>query len=47
MYLTVDGQVGIAVRSDDIVRVKKAGSCVEPSTRRMSYFESSAEAEVG
>jgi NAD+ kinase len=28
-YLTVDGQMGIAARSDDTVRVKKAGSFVE------------------
>jgi NAD+ kinase len=28
-YLTVDGQMGIAARSDDIVRVKKACSYVE------------------
>ncbi len=28
-YLTVDGQVGIAARSDDIVRTRKASSDVE------------------
>src|SRR6266567_3084762 len=40
VYLTVDGQVGIAVRSDDIVRVKKAGSCVELiRPAHENYFE--------
>ncbi|HUI43614.1 MAG TPA: NAD(+)/NADH kinase [Terriglobia bacterium] len=40
VYLTVDGQVGIAVRSDDRVRVQKAASVVEiiqPSKK--TYFE--------
>jgi NAD+ kinase len=39
-YLTVDGQMGIAARSDDIVRVRKASSFVEliqPSHK--NYFE--------
>ena len=39
-YVTVDGQVGIAARSDDIVRIKKADSFVEiiqPHGR--NYFE--------
>jgi NAD+ kinase len=39
-YLTVDGQVGIAVHSEDIVRLKKAPSSVElvqPPNR--NYFE--------
>jgi len=39
-YLTVDGQVGIAANSDDVVRVRKADSYVElirpPAT---PYFE--------
>jgi NAD+ kinase len=39
-YLTVDGQVGIAAHSEDVVRMRKADSYVElvrpPST---SYFE--------
>jgi NAD+ kinase len=39
-YLTVDGQVGITTRSEDLVRLRKACSCVElvqpPSTQ---YFE--------
>jgi NAD+ kinase len=39
-YLTVDGQVGITARSEDLVRLRKACSCVElvkpPSTQ---YFE--------
>jgi NAD+ kinase len=40
VYLTVDGQVGIAVRSDDIVRIKKAGSCVEMvQPEHKNYFE--------
>ena len=40
VYLTVDGQVGIAVRSDDIVRIKKACSCVElVQPARKNYFE--------
>jgi NAD+ kinase len=40
VYLTVDGQAGIAVRSDDIVRVKKAGSCVElVHPAHENYFE--------
>jgi NAD+ kinase len=39
-YLTVDGQVGIAAHSEDIVRLRKAASCVEivqPPTK--NYFE--------
>ena len=28
-YLTVDGQVGLAAHSEDIVRLRKAASCVE------------------
>ena len=39
-YLTVDGQVGIAAHSEDVVRLRKATSCVEivqPSTK--NYFE--------
>lgn len=39
-YLTVDGQVGFAARSEDIVRMKKASSWVElvhPTQR--DYFE--------
>jgi NAD+ kinase len=39
-YLTVDGQVGIAAHSEDLVRMRKADSFVElvrpPKT---SYFE--------
>jgi NAD+ kinase len=40
IYLTVDGQVGLTLRSEDIVRVKKGSSHVEliqPPQR--SYFE--------
>jgi NAD+ kinase len=40
VYLTVDGQVGIALRSDDTVRVKKAASAVvliQPPEK--NYFE--------
>ena len=39
-YLTVDGQVGIAAHSEDLVRLKKAASCVE-LVRPLSkeYFE--------
>ncbi len=40
VYVTVDGQVGIAVRSEDTVRIRRASSCVElirsPQT---NYFE--------
>ena len=39
-YVTVDGQVGVAARSDDVVRIKKAASAVEiiqPPGR--NYFE--------
>jgi NAD+ kinase len=39
-YVTVDGQVGVAARSDDMVRIKKAASDVEivqPHGR--NYFE--------
>ena len=40
VYLTVDGQVGIGVRSDDIVRLKKACSCVElVEPVHKNYFE--------
>ena len=38
-YLTVDGQVGIAARSEDIVRMKKAPSCVELVHPVKNYFE--------
>jgi NAD+ kinase len=40
-YLTVDGQVGIAARSDDVIRIKKASSCcveiIQPLDK--NYFE--------
>jgi NAD+ kinase len=39
-YLTVDGQVGIAAHSEDVVRLRKAASCVEiirPPAK--NYFE--------
>jgi len=39
-YLTVDGQVGIATHSEDIIRVRKSDSCVEliqPPQR--NYYE--------
>ena len=39
-YVTVDGQVGIAARSEDIVRMRKASSwveLVEPAEK--NYFE--------
>lgn len=40
VYLTVDGQVGIAVRSDDTVRMRKASSCVELiQSPQKNYFE--------
>ena len=40
VYLTVDGQVGIALRSDDTVRVKKAASYVElVQSPHKNYFE--------
>ncbi len=40
VYLTVDGQVGIAVRSDDRVRLRKAASYVEiVQPMHTSYFE--------
>jgi len=39
-YLTVDGQVGIAARSEDIVRMKKASSWVElVQPAQTNYFE--------
>jgi NAD+ kinase len=39
-YLTVDGQVGIAARSDDIVRMRKSSSCVElVQPTHKNYFE--------
>lgn len=40
VYLTIDGQVAIALRSNDQVRVKKSGSCfdlIQPPHK--SYFE--------
>lgn len=40
VYLTVDGQVGIALRSDDAVRLKRAASYVELiQSAHKSYFE--------
>jgi NAD+ kinase len=39
-YLTIDGQVGLAAHSEDIVRLRKAASCVEivqPPSK--DYFE--------
>ena len=40
VYLTVDGQVGIALRSDDTVRLKRAASYVELiQSPHKSYFE--------
>ncbi len=40
VYLTVDGQVGIALRSDDTVRIKKAASHVELiQSPHKTYFE--------
>jgi len=40
IYLTVDGQVGVTLRSDDIVRVKKGSSYVELiQPPQKSYFE--------
>lgn len=40
VYVTVDGQVGIAVRSEDTVRMKRATSCVELiQSPRKNYFE--------
>ncbi len=39
VYLTVDGQVGIAVRSGDTVRIRKANSTVELVKSEKSYFE--------
>ncbi len=40
VYLTVDGQVGIAVRSEDTVRIKKASSSVELiQSPQKNYFE--------
>src|SRR5712692_7245429 len=39
-YLTVDGQMGIAARSDDIVRIRKASSFVElVQPGHKNYFE--------
>jgi len=39
-YLTVDGQVGIALRSDDTVRIKRAASHVELiQSPHKTYFE--------
>jgi len=37
-YVTVDGQVGIAARSEDIVRMKKASSCVELVEPAEKYY---------
>lgn len=40
VYVTVDGQVGVAARSDDIVRLKKASSHVElVQPPHKNYFE--------
>lgn len=40
VYVTVDGQVGVAARSDDIVRMKKASSHVElVQPPHKNYFE--------
>jgi NAD+ kinase len=40
VYLTADGQVGIAVRSDDVVRIRKASSFVElVQPVHKNYFE--------
>jgi len=40
VYLTVDGQVGIALRSDDTVRIKRAASHVELiQSPHKTYFE--------
>ncbi len=40
VYLTVDGQVGIAVRSDDLARIQKAASFVELiKSPQKSYYE--------
>ncbi len=38
-YLTVDGQVGIAARSEDILRIKKSSyvELIQPPAR--NYFE--------
>ncbi len=39
-YLTVDGQVGIATRSDDVLRLRKSDSYVELiEPPRRNYFE--------
>jgi len=39
-YLTVDGQVGLAAHSEDIVRLRKAPSCVEiVQPPNKDYFE--------
>jgi NAD+ kinase len=39
-YLTIDGQVGIAARSEDLVRMKKASSWVElVQPAEKNYFE--------
>lgn len=39
-YLTVDGQVGIAAYSEDLVRLRKACSCVElVQPPKLSYFQ--------
>ncbi|MCL5671387.1 MAG: NAD(+) kinase, partial [Acidobacteria bacterium] len=39
-YLTVDGQVGIATHSEDIVRLRKSSSYIEViQPPQMSYFE--------
>lgn len=40
VYLTVDGQVGIAVRSDDLARIRQADSYVELiKSSQKSYYE--------
>lgn len=40
VYVTVDGQVGLAVRNEDMVRMKRASSCVELiQSPQKNYFE--------
>jgi NAD+ kinase len=39
VYVTVDGQVGVEVRADDRVRIRKATSAVEIVRPSKSYFE--------
>jgi NAD+ kinase len=39
-YLTVDGQVGIATHSEDIVKLRKSSSYIEViQSPQMNYFE--------